>query len=231
MKTKAFKAAFPKTLPIMTGYMFLGMAYGFLMKTKGFGIGWVALISGTVFAGSMQYVGIKLLTSTFNPIYVLLLTLMVNARHFFYGLSMLEKYRGIKRLKYFLIFGLADEAFSINCSQEVPVDVDRGWFYFFITLLNYSYWLIFSSIGNIMGNLFVFDTTGLDFVLTALLIVIFLEQWKDQRGHTASLIGLISSFLALVLFGKENFIIPAMILMVSVLTFFRKPIEKGVDGI
>ena len=231
MKTKALKAAFPKTIPVMAGYLFLGIAYGFLMKTKGFGIGWVILISGAVFAGSMQYVGIKLLTSTFNPIYTLLLTLMVNARHFFYGLSMLEKYSGTKRLKYFLIFGLADETFSINCSSEVPMDVDRGWFYFFITLLNYTYWLVFSSIGNIIGNLFTFDTTGLDFVLTALFTVIFLEQWKEQKGHTASLIGIISSFLSLVLFGKDNFIIPAMILMVMVSTFFKKPIEKGMDGI
>lgn len=226
MKRKALKAAFPLTIPVMTGFMFLGTAYGFLMNSKGFGLGITALTSATVFAGSMQYAGVALLTSIFNPIYALLITLMVNARHAFYGLSMLEKYKGIKSMKPFLIFGLVDETFSINYATALPEGVAKDWFYFFVTLLNYIYWVMACCVGNFIGNLFIVDTRGLDFVLTAFFVVIFLNQWNEQKNHIPALIGVISSIVCLILFGKDGFIIPAMLLMIVAIFIFKPHIEK-----
>lgn len=229
MKQKALRAAFPRTIPILTGYLFLGMAYGFLMHVKGFGIGWTALVSATVFAGSMQYVGITLLTSAFNPLYALLLTLMINARHLFYGIAMLEKYMDAGSLKLFLIFGLVDETFSVNCSYEPPKGIERRWFYFFTTLLNYTYWLISCMAGNLMGNLITFNTKGIEFVLTALFIVIFLNQWMESRKHDAALTGLICSAACLILFGPQRFLIPAMIFITLTLVLFKKQMEREAE--
>lgn len=226
MKQKALKAAFPHTIPILTGYLFLGMAYGFLMHIKGFGVGLTALTSAVVFAGAMQYAGVTLLTSAFHPLYALLLTLIINARHIFYGIAMLEKYKDAGKLKPFLIFGLVDETFSINCANQPPEGVDRKWFYFFVTLLNYIYWLASSIAGNVIGNFITFKIEGVEFVLTALFVVIFIDQWTENKKHGAALTGLLCSAACLIIFGSEHFLIPAMILIVLTLTIFKKHIEK-----
>ena len=173
-KIKALKAAFPHTIPVFTGFTFLGIAYGILMNSKGYGFGWSALFSLIVFAGSSQYIAITFLTSVFNPVYALMMSLMVNARHLFYGISLIEEYKDTGKLKPFLIFGLRDETFSIICSAEPPKDVDKSWFMFFITLLNYIYWVLGSALGGLLGSIITFNTKGLDFVLTALFIVIFI---------------------------------------------------------
>ncbi|NLP30758.1 MAG: branched-chain amino acid ABC transporter permease [Clostridiales bacterium] len=228
-KKEAFKAAFPHTIPVMTGYLFLGAAYGILMNTKGFGIGWTLFISVFVFAGSMQYVGVTLLTSIFNPIYAFLLTLMVNARHLFYGISMLEKYQGTGKFKPYLVFGLTDETFSIQCSIDAPKGIDRNWFMFFITLLDHIYWVIGSAIGSLLGYIVNFNTEGLDFVLTALFVVIFINQWKSTKNHIPALVGLISPIICLLIFGQDGFIIPAMILILVILTIFRGKLEGGME--
>jgi len=175
-KTKALKAAFPHTIPVFTGFTFLGIAYGILMNSKGYGFGWIVLMSFMAFAGSAQYVAINLLTSIFNPIYALLLTLMVNARHLFYGISMLDKYKGTGKFKPYLIFGLCDETFSIICSTNPPEGVNRNWFMFFITMLDHGYWVLGSALGGLLGYMVSFNTKGLDFVLTALFVVIFIGQ-------------------------------------------------------
>lgn len=227
-KTKALKAAFPHTIPVFTGFTFLGIAYGLLMNSKGYGFGWTVLMSLLIFAGSMQYVAITLLTSVFNPIAALLLTLMVNARHLFYGISMLEKYKGTGKLKPYLIFGLCDETFSIICSAEPPKGVNRNWFMFFITLLDHSYWVIGSALGGLLGYIVSFNTRGLDFVLTALFTVIFIGQWKSQKNHNPAVIGVVSSIICLFFFGKDIFIIPSMILILVVLTIFKKSFSKEV---
>ncbi|NLY71747.1 MAG: branched-chain amino acid ABC transporter permease [Clostridiales bacterium] len=229
MKKEALKAAFPHTIPVMTGYLFLGAAYGILMNTKGYGVGWTLFISVFVFAGSMQYVGVTLLTSIFNPIYAFLLTLMVNARHLFYGVSMLEKYQGTGKFKPYLIFGLTDETFSIQCSIEAPEGIDRNWFMFFITLLDHIYWVVGSVIGSLLGYIVNFNTEGLDFVLTALFVVIFINQWKSTRNHIPALVGLLSSIVCLLIFGQDSFIIPAMVLILIVLTIFRNKLEGGME--
>lgn len=226
-KTKALKAAFPYTIPVFTGFTFLGIAYGILMNSKGYGFGWTVLMSLAAFAGSAQYVAITLLTSVFNPVYALLLTLMVNARHLFYGISMLDKYKNTGRLKPYLIFGLCDETFSIVCSAEPPEGVNRNWFMFFITLLDHGYWVFGSALGGLLGYMVSFNTKGLDFVLTALFVVIFLEQWKSQKNHAPAVIGIVCSIVCLVIFGQSNFIIPSMLAILAVLTLGRKNFGEG----
>lgn len=221
-KIKALKAAFPHTIPVLTGFTFLGIAFGILMNSKGYGPGWAFLFSLMTFAGSAQYLGITFLTSVFNPIYAFLMTLMINARHIFYGISMLDKYKDTGKFKPYLIFGLCDETFSIVCSVEPPEGVDRNWFFFFITLLDHSYWVLGSTLGALLGSLISFSVEGLDFVLTALFIVIFLEQWKAQKNHKPAIIGVVASVLCLLIFGQNNFIIPAMILILILLTVTRR---------
>jgi len=228
VRSKALKAAFPHTIPVLTGFLFLGIAYGIIMSTKGYGIIWTFLMSLIVYAGSAQYVAITYLTSAFNPIQALLLTLIVNARHVFYGLSMLDKYRDAGRFKPYFIFGLTDETFSIVCSTEPPAGVDRTWFQFFVTLLDHVYWVTGSVIGALLGSAVSFNTRGLDFALTALFVVIFIGQWKSQRQHAPALIGVIGTAACLLLFGPDRFIIPAMALILMILGLFRQRIDGEV---
>ena len=221
-KVKALKAAFPHTIPILTGFMFLGMAYGIIMKSKGYHIGWTVLFSLITFAGSAQYVAITFLTSAFNPISALLMTVMVNARHFFYGISMLEKYQETGKYRPYLIFGLCDETFSIVCTTKPPKGINETWFFVFITLLNHSYWVVGSAIGGLLGSMISFDIKGLDFVLTALFVVIFISQWKSQKDHKPALCGVACAVFCLTIFGPNNFIIPSMVAILLILTGLRK---------
>ena len=218
----AVRAAFPATIPVMTGYLCLGMAYGVLMKTAGFGLGWAMLLSAVCYAGSMQFVTISLLTAVFDPVQALLMSLMVNARHSFYGLSILEKYRGTGWARPFLIFSLTDETFSLISTLEPPAHVRQGDFYFWISFLDYLYWQTGSAIGNLLGGVLPFDSTGMDFALTALFVVLFLEQWKKRENRAAGVIGLACTAVSLILFGADNLVIPAMGLILAVLLGGRK---------
>ncbi|NLK39101.1 MAG: branched-chain amino acid ABC transporter permease [Clostridiales bacterium] len=227
IKTKALKAAFPHTIPVLTGFAFLGIAYGLLMNSKGYGVGWTLLMSLFVFAGSAQYVAITFLTSVFNPLHALLMTLIINARHLFYGIAMLDRFKNTGRLKPYLIFALCDETFSVLCAKEPPAGVEKRWFMFFVALLNHTYWVAGSVTGALLGSTLSFNTKGLDFVLTALFVVIFIDQWKQQKNHAPALIGLLCSTLALVVFGADYFVIPAMIALLAGLALYRKRAEKG----
>ena len=226
-KRRALKAAFPYTVPIFAGFAFLGLAYGIFMHSKGFSFIWPMLMSMTIFAGSMDFVAADLLCAAFHPFYAFFLTLMVNARHLFYGISMLDKFKGTGSKKWYLIFGMCDESFSINQSVEPPEGVDRGWFMFFVTLLNQCYWVLGATVGGLLGNLVTFNTQGIEFVMTALFTAILVNQWRENREHRPVLIGLALSAVCLVIFGKTNFILPAMALILAVLTLLRKPIERG----
>ena len=223
----ALKAAFPYTIPIFAGFTFLGLTYGIYMNVSGFSFWYPMLMSLTVFAGSMEFVAVNLLLGAFNPLQALAMTLMLNARHLFYGIAMLDKYRGTGWKKFYLIFGMCDESFSINCTAEVPEGVDRGWFMFFVTLLNQLYWVSGATLGGIFGSLIHFNTEGLDFVMTAMFVVIFLEQWLKEKNHVSSLLGLGLSALCLAAFGPDRFMIPAMAAILGVLLLLRKPMEKG----
>lgn len=222
-KRQAFRAAFPHTIPVLTGFLVLGMAYGVLMQTKGYGVVWAVLMSAIAFCGSMQFVAITLLTTAFHPIQAFLLSIMVNARHLFYGLSMLEKYKGFgKKAKAFLIYVLCDETFSIVCSTTPPEGIEAKEFYLAISLLDYSYWIIGTALGSLVGTVITFNTKGLDFALTALFVVLFLEQWKEKRNRIPGLVGIGSTLLSLILFGPGNLVIPAMVLILGILLAGRR---------
>ena len=226
MKTKAFKAALPYTLPICIGFLFLGMSYGFLMRSKGFSFVYPMLMSLFIFAGSMEFVTVNLLLSAFNPLYAFCLTLMVNARHLFYGISMISKYKNVGWKKLYLIYGMCDESFTINCTVTPPPDVDKGWFMFFVTLLNHAYWVFSATLGAILGYLIQFDTRGIEFVMTALFVVMFINQWEETTDHRSALIGLGCSFLCLLTFGSQNFLLLSMGLIIFCLTLFKKREDK-----
>lgn len=223
---KALKAAFPKTLPIFAGFLFLGASYGILMNVNGFSFVYPMLMSLVIYGGSLEFVAAAMLMSSFAPLQTFLAALIIQARHLFYGISMLEKYKGTGRIKPYLIFGMCDETFSVNYSAEIPEDVDKGWFYFFVTLLNQIYWVAGATIGGLVGNLITFNTEGLSFVMTAMFVVIFLDQWLKEKQHISSVVGIAVSLLCLIIFGKDNFLIPTMVCIVVLLTVFRKPIEK-----
>lgn len=224
---RALKVAFPHTIPIFAGFWFLGLTYGIYMNVSGFSFWYPMLMSLTIFAGSVEFVAVNMLLGAFNPVQALAMTLMINARHLFYGISMLDKYKGTGWKKFYLIFGMCDESFSINYTADIPEGVDKGWFMFFVTLLNHFYWFSGATLGGIFGSLIHFNTEGLDFVMTAMFVVIFMEQWFKDKSHTSALLGLGLSVLCLVAFGADNFIIPAMIAILGVLTLLRKPMEKG----
>ena len=225
VQKKALKAAFPHTIPILAGFWFLGLTYGIYMNVSGFSFWYLMLMSLTIFAGSMEFVAVNLLLGSFDPFQAFVMTLMINARHLFYGISMLDKYRGLGWKKFYLIFGMCDESFSINYTAEIPKDVDRGWFMFFVTLLNHFYWFFGATLGGIFGSLIHFNTEGLDFVMTAMFTVIFLDQWLKEKNHTSALAGMGISILCLIVFGSDDFIIPSMIGILGVLTLLRKPLE------
>ena len=224
---KAFLYAFPYTIPIFAGFWFLGMTYGIYMNVSGFSFWYPMIMSLTIFAGSIEFVAVNMLLGAFNPLQALAMTLMINARHLFYGISMLDRFRGIGWKKIYLIFGMCDETFSINYTADIPPEVDKGWFMFFITLLNHFYWFIGATLGGIFGGLIHFSTEGLDFVVTAMLVVIFLEQWRKEKNYTSALAGLGISLLCVAAFGAENFILPAMAGILLSLSLLQKPLEKG----
>lgn len=223
-KIKALKTAFPYTIPIMAGFLFLGITYGIYMNVLGFSFVYPLVMSITIFAGSMEFVAAGLLLSAFDPFKALLMTLMINARHLFYGISMLDKYKDTGAKKAYLIFGMCDESFSINCTADIPEDVDKGWFMFFVTLLNQIYWVTGAVTGAIAGSFIEFNTEGLDFVMTAMFTVIFLEQWLKDKQHRSEIAGLVISAVCLFIFGPDGFIIPAMAAIFAVLTIMRRAV-------
>lgn len=224
---RALFCAFPYTIPIFAGFWFLGMTYGIYMNVSGFSFWYPMLMSLTIFAGSVEFVAVNLLLGAFNPLQALAMTLMINARHLFYGISMLDKFRGVGLKKIYLIFGMCDESFSINYTADIPQDVDKGWFMFFVTLLNHIYWFSGATLGGIFGSFIHFNTEGLDFVMTAMFVVIFMEQWLKEKRRTSALVGIGISLLCLLTFGADHFIIPSMLAILGVLTLIRNPLERG----
>lgn len=227
MKIKALKAAFPHTIPILFGFGFLGFTYGIYMSVSGFAFWYSLLLGILIFGGSLQFVAVSVLLAPFAPVQTLAMAIMIQARHLFYGISMLEKYKGLGPKKIYLIFGLCDETFSINYTANVPKDIDRGWFYFFTTLLDQTYWVAASTLGGLFGTLITFDIKGLDFVMTAMFVVIFLEQWLKDKTHYSALLGLAAAIACRLGFGADSFLIPTMICMLIGLIFLKNPIERG----
>ena len=217
------KPAFVATLPVLTGYLVLGFGFGMIMKANGFGLALTFAMSLLIYAGSMQYVAIGLFTGGASLLTVALTTLMVNARHLFYGISMLERYKEIGAEKPYLIFGLTDETYSLVCGDltEIPQE-NRRHYYFLVTLLNHLYWVGGSVLGVVAGTLLQFNSEGIDFALTALFLTVFLEQWLTAEDHKPAVIGVAVSLGALLLFGAERFLIPAMLVIALLLTLYRE---------
>ena len=226
VKMKALKCAFPHTIPIMTGFLFLGMSYGIYMHVSGFSFWYPMLMAMTIFAGSVEFVCVNFLLGAFDPLQAFIVTLILNARHIFYGISMLDRFKGMGWKKIYLIFGMCDETFSVNYTADIPQDVDPGWFMFFVTLLNQIYWVLGATLGGLFGPLITFNTEGLDFVMTAMFVVIFLEQYLKDKNHLNSYIGLGVSFLMLLFFSADNFMIPAIAGILICLSAARKRMEE-----
>ncbi len=221
---KAFKAAFPYTLPIFAGFWFLGLTYGIYMNVSGFSFLYPMTMSLVIFAGSAEFVAVNLLMGSFNPLQAFLVALTINARHLFYGISMLDRYKNVGKKKAYLIYGMCDESFSINCSADIPPDVDKGKFMFYVTLLNHFYWFSGSTLGGIFGSLLHFNTEGIEFVMTAMFVVIFISRWQEDKNHLPALMGLIVTALCLFLFGSKSFLIPSMagIFIVFAITYISE---------
>ena len=220
MKRHTIKTAFLDTLPVMTGYLFLGFGFGIILQQNGYGVLWALAMSLFIYAGSMQYVGVGLLTGGASLAAAALTTLMVNARHLFYGISMIDTYKGTGKRKPYLIFALTDETYSL-VSRKLPEGVEKTAYCFLVSLFDQCYWVAGSAVGALAGKL-PLDFTGIDFALTALFVTIFVEQWLSTKNHLPALVGVGSAVLCLVIFGAENFLIPTMILIAAILMMLQK---------
>lgn len=219
---KVFKRAFLATLPVMTGYLVLGFGFGIVLKSNGYGILLAFLMSLLIYAGSMQYVAIGLLSGGASLITTALTTLMVNARHLFYGVSMLDKFKGMGRRKPYLIFALTDETYSLECA-DIPNEAEENIsdYYFVVSVLDHIYWVIGSVLGAVAGSVLKFNTEGIDFALTALFITVFVEQWLTSKDHIPALVGVGASVLCLIIFGSGSFLIPAMLVIALILCLYK----------
>lgn len=219
--TRAFKLAFPYTIPIFTGFLFLGFAYGVYMRSLGFSPIYPMVMCFAIFAGSLEFLAGNILLGAFNPLQAFLVGFAVNARHIFYGLSLLDKYKNAGKKKLYMIYALCDETFSVNVTLNDIEGVDKEDVYFAVTILNQGYWVFGTYLGALFGGVLSINTQGLDFVMTALFIVIFLDYYFKNKQAFSSAMGFILSISSLLIFGKDNFIIPAMVSIVVILLAFR----------
>lgn len=199
------------------------------MHSLGFGFLYPTLMALCIYGGSLEFVAASMLLSGFAPVQTLIMALIIQARHLFYGLAMLDKYKNMGQKKFYLIFGLCDETFSVNSSAEIPEGVDKGWFMFFVTLLNQIYWVVSAALGGLFGSMISFDLQGMDFVMTAMFTVIFLDQLLKEKKHYSSAIGVVCTAACLLIFGRDSFMIPSMLCILVLLTALRRPIEKGAN--
>ena len=221
VRKRTVREAFLRSVPVMAGYIVLGMGFGILARNAGYGVLWAFAMSLLIYAGSMQYVGISLLTGGASVLNTILTTVMVNARHLFYSISMIDRYRDAGPYRPYLIFALTDETYSLLCDGKVPEGTEPHRFRFLVSLFNHSYWVLGSVLGSLLGSVLPFSTEGIEFSMTALFIASFTEQWLRSRDHVPALTGLLGTLLCLAVFGPERFLIPAMLLITAVLTILR----------
>lgn len=228
MNKKTIIYSIKSAIPVMTGYIVLSIGFGLLLQSKGYGWGWALLMSTCIYAGSMQFVTINLLTAGASLITTALMTLMVNIRHLFYGITMLKEYNEAGWRKPYIIFALSDETYSLVCAPDIPEDINRKDYYFIVSLADQLSWIIGTMIGSILGNIIPFNTNGIDFAMTALFAIIFIEQWEKTKQHLPALTGLIISVICLIIFGSSNFLIPSMI-GITIALFIEKKTLEGSD--
>ena len=226
MKRKTIRQAFVRSIPVMAGYVVLGIGFGVLMHAAGYGILWTLAMSLLIYAGSMQYVGVGLLSGGASVITAILTTLMVNARHLFYSVSMIRVYQDSGRFKPYLIFALTDETYSLLCDGSVPESVDAEFYRFLVSAFDHSYWVIGSVLGSLLGAVLPFSTEGIEFSMTALFLTSFVEQWTRAGNRIPALTGLGATLVSLAVFGPERFLIPAMLLITLVLSLFRGRLDR-----
>lgn len=222
--------SFIKTLPVMCGYLFTGLAFGLLLQNAGYSFIWAFLISLVVYAGSMQFVLVTLLTGGVSLPTVAIMTLLINSRHAFYGLSFIEKFKKMGKLYPYMVFSLTDETYSLLCSTIPPKRYKENWAYFFIAFLDQCYWLIGSVAGGIIGTLIPFNMTGIDFAMTALFTVIFIEQWIDAKSHIPAVTGVVSGLIFLIILGPSKFILPSLVVTVLILNILRNTLDEEKKG-
>ena len=221
--------AFYKTIPVLLGYLFLGLAFGLLLQEAGYSFWWALLSSGIVYAGSIQFVLVEFLNGGTGFLTVAVMTLLINSRHAFYGLSFVEKFRKMKTYPY-MIFSLTDETYSLLCSLKVPEGIDEKKAMFLIALFDQLYWVTGSVLGAALGQVLPFDMTGIDFAMTALFVTIFVDQWREAKSHLPAIVGLCSAAVCLLIFGGSNFILPSLIITVGILMALRGRLERSLSG-
>ena len=226
---KAFRRAFPYTIPVLTGYLFIGIAFGVMFAEKGYSFLWAILMSLLVYAGSGQYLAVNFFVPGISFVQVIFMTLMVNVRHIFYGISLLEKFNNMGKKRWYMIFGLTDETYSLLCTTKVPDDVEEDKVLFAISIMNQSYWVIGSAIGGLAGTLIPFNSEGIDFAMTALFVVIFVEQWMEKENRIPEIIGVAAAFICLQIFGQDSFVLPSMLLIIMILFVGRTKLERQVE--
>lgn len=222
MKKQALRTVFLDTLPVMTGYVILGIGFGILLSEAGYGIGWAFSMGLFVYAGSMQYLAVSLLTSQASLVSTAIATFLVNARHIFYGLSLLDSYRDSGKKKPYMIFALTDETYSLVTQNQAPEGLTRHQYCFLVSLLDHIYWVAGCTLGSVAGQVLPISFEGIEFVLTALFVTIFVEQWLSNKNHFPAIAGVMSTLLCLLLFGSSIFLIPSMVLITLLLTVGRK---------
>ena len=226
---EAYKKAFPYTIPVLTGYIFIGVAFGVMFAEKGYSFLWAALMSILVYAGSGQYLAVNFFVPGISIFQVVFMTLMVNIRHVFYGISLLERFNGMGKKKWYMIFSLTDETYSLLCTTKIPEGIDEGKFLFAIASLDQVYWVAGSIIGAVEGSVLPFNSEGIDFAMTALFVVIFIEQWLDKKNRIPEIIGVAAAFIGLQIFGASRFVLPSMLLIVMILFVSKKQLQKEVN--
>lgn len=222
----AFQRAFPYTIPVLTGYLFIGIAFGVMYAEKGYSFLWAVLMSILVYAGSGQYLAVNFFVPGISFLQVIFMTLMVNVRHIFYGISLLDKFNAMGKKRWYMIFALTDETYSLLCTTKIPDDVDEEKFLFAIALMNQSYWVLGSAIGGLAGTLIPFNSDGIDFAMTALFVVIFVEQWMEKANRAPEVIGVLAAFICLQAFGADRFVLPSMLFIIMILLVSRKRLER-----
>lgn len=227
MTKNVIKLAFIKSLPVLAGYLALGIGFGILLEKNGFGVLWAFIMSITMYAGTGQYVGVGLLASSASIIMTALTTLMVNARHLFYSISMIEKYRGAGKKKLYLMFSLTDETYSLLCDGHSPEGENPHIYRVLVSFFDHCYWIMGCTLGAWLGSVITFDTTGIDFSMTALFVTVFIEQWLTTKNHIPAILGVVATAICLCIFGSEIFLIPSMVIITIVLLFMRNKNEKN----
>ena len=230
MNKKAMRQVFLDTVPVLTGYLFLGACFGILLSESGYGALWALAMSVFMFAGSGQYLGVSLLSAGASLLSAAVATLLVNARHLFYGISLIDAYKDAGPRKHYMIFGLTDETYSLVTQNEPPEGMSRHAYCFAVTALDHIYWIVGCVLGNVAGTLLPISFEGVEFVLTALFVTLFTEQWLTHKSHFSALVGIACTAACLILIGSQYFLIPAMVMIAVLLIISSKTGRRQADA-